>query len=98
MKTTLDINIEIVESQIENNPLGIPDKGIPENALMTFLTHYPDVSEECIYAEGFNFIIWIDDKSPDTFYSNAWAVNPETKEQEFIAYYEFKVTPLKVAP
>jgi hypothetical protein len=56
------------------------------------------VSEECIHAEGFNFIIWIDDESPDTFYSDAWAVNPETKEQEFIAYYEFKVTPLKVAP
>ena len=80
---SLDINIEIIESQIENNLLGIPENGIPENALMTFLTHYPNMSEECIYTEGFNFIIWID----------AWAVNPDTKEQEFIAYYEFKVTP-----
>ena len=92
---TLDINIEIVESQTENNPLGIPDNGIPENALLNFLTHYPNISEECIFQVGFNFIIWIHAESADRFYSNAWAVNPETKEQEFIAYYEFKVTPKK---
>jgi hypothetical protein len=98
MSNTLDVIIEVVESQIENSPLRIPENGIPEKALMTFLTIYPNISEECVHTDGFNFIIWSDDDSPDTFYSNAWAVNPETKEQEFIAYYEFKVTPSKVAP
>ena len=93
---TLDINIEIIESQIDNNPLGTPDNGLPEKALMLFLTHYPDISEECVHVDGFNFIIWNDDENPDQFFSNAWAVNPETKEQEFVAYYEFKVTTKEV--
>jgi len=93
---TLNVNIEIIESQIENNQLGIPENGIPENALMDFLTIYPNMSEECIYKNGFNFIIWNDDENPEQFFSNAWAVNPDTKEQEFVAYYEFKVTPKEV--
>ena len=93
---TLDVNIHIIESQIENNQLGIPDNGVPKSALMTFLTHYPNFSEECVYKDGFNFIIWNDDENPDQFFSNAWVVNPETKEQEFVAYYEFKVTAKEV--
>ena len=92
---SLDVNIEIIESQIENNPLGIPANGVPEKALLTFLTHYSNLSEECVFQDGFNFIIWSDDESPDSFYSNAWATNLNTKEQEFIAYYEFKVTSKK---
>ena len=92
---TLDINIEILESQLENNPLGIPDNGLPEKALMLFLTHYPDLSEECVYIEGFNFIIW-NDETPNQYFANAWIVNPKTKEQEFCAYYEFKVTTKQV--
>ena len=90
---SLNVNIEIIESQIENNPLGIPENDTPENALMLFLKIYPNISEECVYMNGFNFIIWSDDDNENTFYANAWAVNPDSKEQEFIAYYEFKVTP-----
>ena len=92
---TLNVDIEIVESQIENNPLGIPANGVPENALLTFLQIHPNISEECVFQDGFNFIIWTDNENPSQFFSNAWAVNPATKEQEFIAYYEFKVTPKK---
>ena len=93
---TLDINIQIIESQIQNNQLGIPDNGVPESALMTFLTIYPHLSEDCVYKDGFNFIRWYDDENPEQFFCNAWAVNPETKEQEFVAYYEFKVTAKEV--
>lgn len=92
---TLDINIEIVESQLENNPLGTINNGLPEKALMLFLTHYPDLSEECIHVDGFNFIIW-NDETPNQYFAIAWSVNPETKEQEFCAYYEFKVTTREV--
>jgi hypothetical protein len=88
---TLNVNIEIIESQIENNPLGTPENGLPEKALMLFLTHYPNISEECVYVDKFNFIIW-NDEVPNQYFANAWIVNPDTKEQEFIAYYEFKVT------
>ena len=91
----LNVDIEIVESQIENNPLGIPASGVPENALLTFLQIHPNISEECVFQDEFNFIIWTDNENPSQFFSNAWAVNPATKEQEFIAYYEFKVTPKK---
>jgi len=93
---TPNVNIEIIESQIENNQLGIPDNGIPENALMDFLTIYPNMLEECIYKNGFNFIIWSDDENPEQFFSKVWAVNPDSKKQEFVAYYEFKVTPKEV--
>ena len=94
----LNVNIEIIDSQIENNQLGIPDTGTPEEAVLAFLSIYPNLSEECIFKNGFNFIIWTnpeDPEDPDSFYANAWKVNPETKEQEYIAYYEFKVTPKK---
>ena len=63
---TLDINIEIIESQIDNNPLGTPDNGLPEKALGLFLTHYPDILEECVHVDGFNFIIW-NDETPDQY-------------------------------
>jgi hypothetical protein len=92
---TLDINIEIIESQIDNNPLGTPNNGLPEKALMIFLKHYPNISEECVHVDGFNFIIW-NDEVPNQYFANAWIVNPETKEQEYSAYYEFKVTTKEV--
>lgn len=36
------------------------------------------------------------DETPDQYFANAWIVNPETKEQEYSAYYEFKVTTKEV--
>jgi hypothetical protein len=86
-------DIEIVESQFDNNPLGVPDQGTPEEALQDFLNFCPNATEDCIYKGENEFIIWRDDIQGQ-YFANAWTVNPETGEREYLAYYEFKAIPL----
>jgi len=85
-------DIEIIESQYDNNPLGIPDNGTPQEALQDFLNYCPNASEDCISKGENDFVIWRDEIDGQ-YFANAWAVNPETGEREYLAYYEFKATP-----
>ena len=88
-------DIEIIESQFDNNPLGVPDQGTPEEALQDFLSFSGNASEDCICKGENDFVIWRGEVEGQ-FFANAWTVNPETGEREYLAYYEFKATPTNV--
>ena len=84
-------NIEIVDTQSENNPYGDPDNGCPQEALYDFLNLPNNPSEESITKGEHTFIIWRDTDNENTFYANAWGFKGDDGEQVFTTYYEFKL-------
>jgi hypothetical protein len=81
--------IEIVECISDNNSLGMPDHGLPEEALQDFI-NYKSESEASIAKGENDFIIW-KGETDSQYFANAWMINPKNGEKEYLAYYEFKV-------